>query len=81
VRDCWNPEAWPWNRNIPLHEEPYGDEGHGAGVIATLRTAALHLVGANRFSEDPTKLVGGDALQLGTTGDSEASTAPKTDPS
>jgi hypothetical protein len=44
VRDRWSIEGWHWIRNTQLHEDGYRYRGNGAGVMATLRTAALNLL-------------------------------------
>ncbi len=44
VRDRWNIEGWHWIRDTQLHEDAHRYRGNGAGVMATLRTAALNLL-------------------------------------
>jgi predicted transposase YbfD/YdcC len=44
VRDRWSIEAWHWIRDTQLHEDAHLYRGNGAGVMATLRTAALNLL-------------------------------------
>ena len=44
VRDRWSIEGWHWIRDTQLHEEAHRYQGNGAGVMATLRTAALNLL-------------------------------------
>jgi predicted transposase YbfD/YdcC len=44
VRDRWSLEGWHWIRDTQLHEDAHRDRGNGAGVMATLRTAALNLL-------------------------------------
>ncbi len=44
VRDRWSIEGWHWIRDTQLHEDAHRYWGNGAGVMATLRTAALNLL-------------------------------------
>ena len=44
VRDRWSIEGWHWIRDTQLHEAAHRYRGNGAGVMATLRTAALNLL-------------------------------------
>ena len=44
VRDRWSIEDWHWIRDTQLHEDAHRYRGNGAGVMATLRTAALNLL-------------------------------------
>jgi predicted transposase YbfD/YdcC len=44
VRDRWSIEGWHWIRDTQLHEDAHRYQGNGAGVMATLRTAALNLL-------------------------------------
>lgn len=44
VRDRWSIEAWHWIRDTQLHEDHHRYQGNGAGVMATLRTAAMNLL-------------------------------------
>lgn len=44
VRDRWSIEGWHWIRDTQLHEDKHRYRGNGAGVLATLRTAALNLL-------------------------------------
>ena len=44
VRDRWSIEAWHWIRDTQLHEDHHCYRGNGAGVMATLRTAAMNLL-------------------------------------
>ena len=44
VRDRWSIEGWHWIRDTQLHEDGHRYRGKGAGVMATLRTAALNLL-------------------------------------
>ena len=44
VRDRWTIEAWHWIRDTQLHEDAHRYRGNGAGVMATLRTAAMNLL-------------------------------------
>jgi hypothetical protein len=44
VRDRWSIEGWHWIRDTQLHEDGHRYRGNGAGVMATLRTAALKLL-------------------------------------
>jgi len=37
-------EGWHWIRDTQLHEDARRYRGNGAGVMATLRTAALNLL-------------------------------------
>ena len=43
VRDRWSIEGWHWIRD-QLREDAHLYRGNGAGVMATLRTAALNLL-------------------------------------
>ena len=44
MRDRWSIEGWHWIRDTQLHEDAHRYRGNGAGVLATLRTAALNLL-------------------------------------
>jgi predicted transposase YbfD/YdcC len=44
VRDRWSIESWHWIRDTQLHEDAHRYRGNGAGVLASLRTAALNLL-------------------------------------
>ena len=44
VRERWSIESWHWIRDTQLHEDAHRYRGNGAGVMATLRTAALNLL-------------------------------------
>jgi predicted transposase YbfD/YdcC len=44
VRDRWSIEGWHWIRDTHLHEDAHRYRGNCAGVMATLRTAALNLL-------------------------------------
>jgi hypothetical protein len=44
VRDRWSIEGWHWIRDTQLHEDAHRYRGNGAGVLATLSTAALNLL-------------------------------------
>ena len=44
VRERWSLESWHWIRDTQLHEDKHRHRGNGAGVMATLRTAALNLL-------------------------------------
>jgi predicted transposase YbfD/YdcC len=44
VRDRWSIECWHWIRDTQLHEDAHRYRGNGAGVMATLRTAAMKLL-------------------------------------
>jgi len=44
VRDRWSIEGWHWIRDTQLHEDAHRYRGNSAGVMATLRTAALNLL-------------------------------------
>lgn len=44
VRDRWSIEGWHWIRDTQLHEDAHRYRGNGAGVMATLRIAALNLL-------------------------------------
>lgn len=44
VRDRWSIEGWHWIRDTQLHEDAHRYRGNGAGVMATLRTAALNML-------------------------------------
>ncbi|MEB3353261.1 MAG: ISAs1 family transposase [Cyanobacteriota bacterium] len=44
VRDRWSIECWHWIRDTQLHEDAHRYQGNGAGVLASLRTAALNLL-------------------------------------
>ena len=49
VRDRWNIECWHWIRDTQLHGDDHRYRGNGAGVMATLRTAALNLLRLGGF--------------------------------
>ena len=49
VRDRWSIEGWHWIRDTQLHEDAHRYRGNGAGVLATLRTAALNLLRMSGF--------------------------------
>jgi hypothetical protein len=49
VRDRWSIEGWHWIRDTQLHEDAHRYRGNGAGVMATLRTAALNLLRLTGF--------------------------------
>jgi hypothetical protein len=44
VRGRWCMESWHWIFNTQLHEDKHRFRGDGAGVMATLPTAALNLL-------------------------------------
>jgi predicted transposase YbfD/YdcC len=44
VRDRWSIEGWHWIRDTQLHEDAHRYRGNGAGVMATLRIAAMNLL-------------------------------------
>ncbi len=44
VRERWSIEGWHWIRDTQLHEDAHRYRGNGAGVMATLRTAAMNLL-------------------------------------
>ena len=44
IRQRWSIESWHWIRDTQLHEDKHRYRGNGAGVLATLRTAALNLL-------------------------------------
>ena len=44
VRERWSIEGWHWIRDTQLHEDAHRYRGNGAGVMVTLRTAALNLL-------------------------------------
>ena len=44
VRERCSIEGWHWIRDTQLHEDAHRYRGNGAGVMATLRTAALNLL-------------------------------------
>jgi hypothetical protein len=44
VRDRWSIEGWHWITGTQLHEDAHRYRGNGAGVMATLGTAALNLL-------------------------------------
>ena len=44
VRDRWSIEGWHWIRDTQFREDDHRYRGNGAGVMATLRTAALNLL-------------------------------------
>ena len=49
VRDRWSIECWQWIRDTQLHEAAHRYRGNGAGVMATLRTAALNMLRLGGF--------------------------------
>jgi predicted transposase YbfD/YdcC len=40
VRDRWSIEGWHWLQNTKVHEDAHRYRANGAGVMATLPTAA-----------------------------------------
>jgi hypothetical protein len=44
VRNRWSIEGWHWIRDTQLHEDAHRYRGNGAGVMGSLRTAALNLL-------------------------------------
>ena len=44
MRDRWSIEGWHWIRDTQLNEDAHRSRGNGAGVMATLRTAAMNLL-------------------------------------
>ncbi|MFN9645548.1 MAG: hypothetical protein ACK6BG_10625 [Cyanobacteriota bacterium] len=44
VRDRWSMEGGHWIRDSQLHEDAHRCKGNGAGVMGSLRTAALNLL-------------------------------------
>ena len=74
VRDRWSIEGWHWIRDTQLHEDAHRYRGNGAGVMATLRTAALEPVAPGWVSVDPGRLTGRDARHHGTAGNGAAPT-------
>ncbi len=49
ARDRWSIEGWHWIRDTQLHKGAHRYRGNGAGVMATLRTAALNLLRLTGF--------------------------------
>ena len=49
IRERWSIESWHWIRDTQLHEDRHRYRGSGAGVLATLRTAALNLLRLTGF--------------------------------
>jgi hypothetical protein len=43
-------ESWHWIRDTQVHEDKHRYRGNGAGVIAALRTAALHMLRLTGFN-------------------------------
>jgi len=50
VRERWSIESWHWIRDTQLREDAHHYRGNGAGVMATLRTAAMNLLRLAGFS-------------------------------
>ena len=50
VRERWSLEGWHWIRDTQLHEDAHRYRGNGAGVMGSLRTAALNLLRLGGFS-------------------------------
>ena len=44
IRELWSIESLHWIRDTQLHEDKHRYRRNGAGVLATLRTAALNLL-------------------------------------
>ena len=44
VRNRCSIEGWHWIRDTQLHEDAHRYQGNGAGVMGSLRTAALNLL-------------------------------------
>jgi predicted transposase YbfD/YdcC len=55
VQDRWSFESWHWIPDTQLHEVAHRYRGNGAGVIATLSTAAMNLL----------RLAGFDSIRAG----------------
>ena len=49
VRERWSLESWHWVRDTQLEEDAHRYRGNGAGVMASLRTAALNLLRFDGF--------------------------------
>ena len=49
VRDRWSIVGWYWIRDTQLHEDAHRYRGNGAGVMETLRTAAMNLLRLSGF--------------------------------
>ena len=49
VRDRWSIEGWHWIRDTKLHEDGHRYRGNGAGVMASLRMAAMNLLRLSGF--------------------------------
>ena len=49
VRERWSLESWHWIRDTQLEEDAHRYRGNGAGVMASLRTAALNLLRFDGF--------------------------------
>jgi len=55
IRESWSIESWHWIRDTKLHEDKHRYRGNGAGVLATMCTAALNLL----------RLAGFDSIRKG----------------
>jgi hypothetical protein len=54
ARERWSVESWHLIRDTQIHEDDHRYRGHGAGVVAGLRTEAmnlLHLIGFRSIRE------------------------------
>ncbi len=49
VRERWSLDSWHWIRDTQLHEDKHRYGGNGAGVMATMRTAALKFLRLSGF--------------------------------
>ena len=50
ARNRWSIEGWHWIRDTQLHEDAHRYRGNGAGVMGSLRTAALNLLRLSGFA-------------------------------
>ncbi len=44
MRERWSLESWHWIRDTQFREDAHLYRGNGAGVMATLRTAAMNML-------------------------------------
>ena len=50
TRNRWSIEGWHWLRDTQLNEDAHRYRGNGAGVMGSLRTAALNLLRLSGFA-------------------------------
>jgi predicted transposase YbfD/YdcC len=61
VRERWSLESWHWIRDTQPREDDHRYRGNGAGVKASLRTAAFEPAAPGWIRLNPRGPAGGDA--------------------